>query len=87
MKNFLKQNYDRHLLYSFNIFFFCLFRMDLKDAEVFGVLFISTLFAFILNLGREMYYEKFHEAPFDIVDCIFGAIGGFLAGLFYIMFR
>lgn len=87
MKNFLKQNYDRHLIYTFVIFFFAMFRMDLKDVEWFGVLFISTLFAFILNLGREMYYEKFHEAPFDITDCIFGAIGGFLAGITFIMFR
>jgi hypothetical protein len=61
--------------------------MDLKDAEWFGVLFISTLFAFILNLGREMYYEKSHEAPFDIYDAIFGGVGGLLAGIVFIFFR
>jgi hypothetical protein len=61
--------------------------MDLKDAEWFGVLFISTLFAFILNLGREMYYEKFHEAPFDIKDILYGGLGGFLAGIIFILFR
>lgn len=87
MKNFLKQNYDRHLIYTFVIFFFAMFRMDLQDVEGFGVLLISTLFAFILNLGREMYYEKFRESPFDVFDCIFGAIGGFLAGIIFIMFR
>jgi len=87
MKNFIKNNYDRHLLYTFIIFFFALFRMNLKDCEWFGVLFISTLFAFILNLGREMYYEKFHEASFDIMDCIYGAIGGLFAGIIFIMFQ
>jgi hypothetical protein len=87
MKNFFKQNYDRHLIYTFVILFFALFRMNFKDAEWFGVLFISTLFAFILNLGREMYYEKFHEAPFDIYDAIYGGIGGALAGIMFILFQ
>jgi len=86
MRNFIKNNYDRHLLYTFVIFFFALFRMNLKDAEWFGVLFISTLFAFILNLGREMYYEKFHEAPFDIYDAIYGGLGGLLAGILFLTF-
>lgn len=87
MKKFIKNNYDRHIIYTFIIFFFSLFRMDLKDCEWFGVLFISTLFAFILNLGREMYYEKFHEAPFDIYDAVFGGVGGLLAGIMFIVFR
>jgi len=87
MKNFIKNNYDRHVLYTFIIFFFALFKMDLKDAEWFGVLFISTLFAFILNLGREMYYEKFHEAPFDIYDAIYGGLGGAIAGIMFILFQ
>lgn len=87
MKNFIKNNYDRHVLYTFIIFFFSLFRMDLKNAEWFGVLFISILFAFILNLGREMYYEKFHEAPFDIYDAIYGGLGGAIAGIMFILFQ
>lgn len=87
MKNFFKQNYDRHILYTFVIFFFALFRMNLKDCEWFGVLFISTLFAIILNFAREGYYEKFHEAPFDIKDILYGGLGGLLAGIMYIIFR
>jgi len=87
MKNFIKNNYDRHLLYTFIIFFFSLFRMNLKDAEWFGVLFICGLFGFALNFGREAYYEKFHEAPFDIMDCIYGAIGGLIAGIIFIAFQ
>lgn len=84
MKNFLKQNYDRHLIYSFIILFFALFRLDLKDAESWFVVFLGAFLACFINLAREMYYSKFHEAPFDYKDIFLGTIGGILAGIIHI---
>ena len=82
---FIKNNYHKHLLYSFvltipTIMFFIQYA-DLADTGLFFQLFVGGFGAFGVNFAREWYYGKFHGAPWDGTDLNFGSYGGVLGAL------
>lgn len=82
---FVKNNYHKHLLYSFVLtiptIMFLMQYADLADTGLFFQMFIGGFGALGVNFAREWYYAKFHGAPWDGTDLNFGSYGGVLGAL------
>ncbi len=89
-KDFIKQHWYQHMLYSFilGIIFigFALLKMGLDDTPLLFQMFIGGLGLFTVNFLREWWMGVKHEAPMDLVDCIMGSYGGILSVLFLNLF-
>ena len=89
-KDFIKQNYYKHLLYSLVLTFFSmwflLLHADLADTGMVFQLFVGGFGAWVVNFVREWYYGKKYNAPFDFTDINFGSYGGILGALLAVLF-
>jgi hypothetical protein len=82
---FVKNNYHKHLGYSFvltipTIIFFMHY-VDLADTGLFFQTFVGGFGAYFVNGVREWYYGKKYKAPWDWTDLNFGSYGGILGSL------
>jgi hypothetical protein len=83
--NFFKQNYDRHVMLGyilslvFNFILTSLFHF--KSVQLLGKVFILSLIVYILAFLRESSYSKFYNAPFDMKDVVWSAVGASLVFL------
>jgi hypothetical protein len=82
---FIKNNYHKHLLYSFLLtiptILFMMFFMHLADTGLFFQSFVGGFGAGFVNFAREWYYGKYHKAPYDGTDINMGSYGGWLGAL------
>ena len=82
---FIKNNYHKHLFYSFILtipsIMFLLQYFDLADTGVFFQIFIGGFGAFFVNFIREWYYGKYHGSAFDGTDINMGSYGGILGAI------
>lgn len=77
---FIKNNYHKHLFYSFLItiptILVMLNYVDLANTGLFFQIFIGGFGAFFVNFIREWYYGKYHNSPYDGTDINMGSYGG-----------
>lgn len=82
---FIKNNYHKHLFYSFILtipsIMFLMQYFDLANTGLFFHLFIGGFGAFFVNFIREWYYGKFYNSSWDGTDLNFGSYGGILGAL------
>lgn len=89
-KDFITQNYYKHLLYSLVLTFFSMWLLllhaDLANTGMPFQLFVGGFGAYIVNWLRERHYAKKYNAPFDYTDINFGSYGGILGALLAVLF-
>jgi len=89
-KDFVKQNYHKHLGYSLVLTFFSmwflLIHAHLADTGMPFQLFIGGVGAYAVNFLREWYYSKYHKAPWDFTDLNMGSYGGIIGALLAVLF-
>jgi hypothetical protein len=89
-KDFIKQNYHKHLLYSLVLTFFSMWfllaHVDLADTGILFQLFVGGFGAWVVNFVRERYYTKKYNAPFDFTDINMGSYGGIIGALLVVLF-
>lgn len=89
-KDFIKQNYYKHFLYSLVLTFFSMWFLlphaDLVDTGLAFQLFIGGFGAYGVNFAREWYYTNKYNAPFDFTDLNFGSYGGIIGALLAVLF-
>lgn len=85
-KDFIKENYYKHLGYTFLIFlpiaFIFSFYLGILETPILYQSFIYGFLGWILNFFRENYKYKKYEAPFSFTDINMGSYGGVLIPLF-----
>ena len=84
-KDFVKQNYHKHLCYSLvltipSIIFF-MYCADLADTGLLFQTFVGGFGAYFVNGVREWYYGKKYNAPWDWTDLNMGSYGGIIGVL------
>ena len=89
-KDFVKQNYHKHLGYSLVLTFFSmwflLLHAHLADTGIPFQLFIGGFGAYCVNFAREWYYGIKYKAPFDFTDLNMGSYGGIIGALLAVLF-
>lgn len=89
-KDFVKQNYHKHLGYSLVLTFFSMWFLlahaHLADTGMPFQLFVGGFGAYGANFVREWYYSKKYGAPWDFTDLNMGSYGGILGALLAVLF-
>jgi hypothetical protein len=89
-KDFVKQNYHKHLGYSLVLTFFAMWFLlahaHLADTGMAFQLFVGGFGAYCVNFVREWYYSKYHNAPWDFTDLNMGSYGGIIGALLAVLF-
>lgn len=84
-KDFIKQNYYKHFLYSLVLtipsIWFMYEYMHLKDTGIGFTIFVSAFGAKAVNWVREWYYGIKYKAPWSDEDINFGTYGGIIGGI------
>lgn len=90
-KDFIKQNYYKHFVYSLMLTVFCIWfmlnYMHLADTPNWFHIFIGGLGARIVNFAREWYYGIKVKALLSWEDINFGTYGGILAAIILDYFK
>jgi hypothetical protein len=89
-KDFVKQNYHKHLLYSLVLTFFAMWFLlahaNLADTGMPFQLFVGGFGAYGANFVREWYYGIKYGAPWDFTDLNMGSYGGIIGALLAVLF-
>ena len=89
-KDFVKQNYHKHLGYSLVLTFFAMWFLlayaNLADTGMPFQLFVGGFGAYGVNFVREWYYGIKYGAPWDFTDLNMGSYGGIIGALLAILF-
>jgi hypothetical protein len=84
-KDFVKQNYHKHIGYSFVLtiptIMFLMYYAHLADTGLFFQTSVGGFGAYGVNFVREWYYGIKYKAPFDFTDLNMGSYGGILGAL------
>jgi hypothetical protein len=84
-KDFIKQNYYKHFLYSLVLtipsIWFMYEYMHLKDTGIGFTIFVAGFGAKAVNFLREWYYGIRYKAPWSDEDINFGTYGGIIGGI------
>lgn len=86
---FKTENYNKHFFYSLALTMLCVFVLDivleLKDASIFGQMYIGFFGARVVNWIREVYLENKYKsnpkAKLSWTDINFGTYGGIIGAL------
>lgn len=88
-KDFIKENYYKHFLYSLGIIFPIIHLLIeycyLGTTPVGFILFIGYLIMYTLNFLREWYYGKKYKTKWSFKDIIFGGYGGIIGTILYLI--
>lgn len=80
--DFIKERYCKHLLASMiliiPLIILLMIVFNLDDTGLIFQLFIGGFISYVINFIREMYYAKYHEAPWSNIDINFGSYGGII---------
>lgn len=86
---FVKNNYHKHLGYSFVLtiptIMFLMKYADLADTGLLFQSFVGGLGAGCVNFVREWYYGKIYNAPYDGTDVNMGSYGGWLGAILAVL--
>jgi hypothetical protein len=89
-KDFVKQNYHKHLGYSLVLTFFSMWLLlsyaHLAETGMPFQLFIGGFGAYAVNFVREWYYGIKYGAPWDFTDLNMGSYGGIIGALLAVLF-
>jgi hypothetical protein len=89
-KDFVKQNYHKHLGYSLVLTFFAMWFLlahaNLADTGMPFQLFVGGFGAYGVNFVREWYYGIKYGAPWDFTDLNMGSYGGIIGALLAVLF-
>ncbi len=89
-KDFVKQNYHKHLGYSLVLTFFAMWFLlthaHLADTGMPFQLFVGGFGAYGVNFVREWYYGIKYGAPWDFTDLNMGSYGGIIGALLAVLF-
>ena len=89
-KDFVKQNYHKHLGYSLVLTFFSMWFLltyaHLADTGMPFQLFVGGFGAYGVNFVREWYYGIKYGAPWDFTDLNMGSYGGIIGALLAVLF-
>lgn len=84
-KDFVKQNYHKHLFYSLVLtipsIIFLMHYANLADTGLLFQTFVGGFGAYGVNFVREWYYGIKYKAPWDWTDLNMGSYGGIIGAL------
>lgn len=88
-KDFIKQNYHKHFLYSLVLtipsIWFAYEYMYLRDTGIGFTIFLGGFGARAVNFAREWYYGIRYKAPWSWEDINFGTYGGIIGAIIAIL--
>jgi len=82
MNNFIKQRYHLHIIggaITITPIIWLLIQFDVSfDMGKIGQTFIAGIFGYFIGYCWEWYNGKFNEAPFDLKDILYTALGAII---------